>query len=414
MNVVVIGGGPAGMMAAGMAAKSCNNVILLEKNEKLGKKLAITGKGRCNVTNNCVDINELIRNIPRNGKFMYSSIRNFGPSDVIEFFEKLGVSLKIERGNRVFPCSDRAMDIVSAMEKFLCKRKVNILHKRAVKIVLNNGQVSSVITTDGTIIDADAVVICTGGKSYPKTGSTGDGYDLAKNAGHTIVPVVPSLVPLVSHDERCEELQGLSLKNVAVKLVDGENNKIIYDDFGEMLFTHFGVSGPVVLSASANIDFSKFSQCSMIIDLKPALSFEQLDKRIIRDFQKNLHKNIINSLNELLPKKMIPVMVNSAKIPFGIKCENVTRQMRFSLVGAIKNFAITIDGARPIDEAIVTRGGVSVKEIFPSTMESRIVKGLFFAGEVVDVDAYTGGFNLQVAFSTGYTAGNCISKLCEV
>ena len=401
-KVLVVGGGPAGMMAAGICAQNGAEVFLIEKNNMLGKKLRITGKGRCNVTNAC-DVETFMANVPRNGRFLYSALSRFSPADTIDFFERNGVNLKVERGNRVFPKSDKAIDIVRAMENFVTNTNCKILNQKVKKVLVNAGKCYGIETFDGEEICSDAVIIATGGKSYPKTGSTGDGYKMAKNVGHTIVEPQPSLVPLETFGCECKELQGLSLKNVAVELVEKSSGRVVYKDFGEMLFTHFGLSGPIILSASAHMIKNK--NYYIKIDLKPALSPEQLDKRLTRDFEKFKNKNFSNSLGELLPKKLIPVVVRLSGIPEDTKCNQITKEMRTKLVKLLKNFTFEIKGFRPIDEAIITSGGIKISEVKPKTMESKLVKSLYFAGEVLDVDAYTGGFNLQIAFSTGYLAG---------
>lgn len=407
MTVLVIGAGPAGMFAAGFAAKNGHKVIILEKNNRVGRKLMITGKGRCNITNNC-DTQAFIASVPCNGRFLYSAINQFTPQDTIEFFEEHGLSVKTERGNRVFPESDKASDVVDTLNRFIMKNRCKLLQGRAVSLITKNGEIKGVKTETGEVINADAVVVACGGKSYPGTGSTGDGYDLARQAGHTIVSPKPSLVPLVSSNSWCKELQGLSLKNISIKVRDNESQKIIYNDFGEMLFTHFGVSGPVILSASSHMrDMSNNKYC-VIIDLKPALSIEQLDARLQRDFAKNLNRDFANSLSDLLPRKLIPVMVKLSGITAETKCNQITREQRRRFAELIKGLTVNVQGFRSIAEAIVTSGGVAVSEINPKTMESKITKGLFFAGEVIDVDAYTGGFNLQIAFSTGWLVGNSI------
>ncbi len=406
-KVIVIGAGPAGMLAAGTAAAKGEEVILIEKNDRVGRKLAITGKGRCNITNDC-DVKDIMDFIPRNGKFLYSAMRCFTPQDVMRFFEKLGVPVKVERGNRVFPVSDRASDVVNALRRFLISKKVSIVNDKVEEIWAEDGHVCAVKTQKRGEILANKVILCTGGKSYPKTGSTGDGYVLAKKLGHTIVTIRPSLVPLVVKQKFCQELQGLSLKNVSIKLIDKKKNKVQYEDFGEMLFTHFGVSGPIVLSASAHMDGDFADRYAVELDMKPALTFEQLDKRVLRDFSKYLHKNLSNALNELLPKKMIPIVIHLAGLSGQEKCDSITKQKRYDLVQSIKCIHMDIVKLASIDEAIVTRGGVNVKEINPSTMQSKLVEGLYFAGEIIDVDAYTGGFNLQIAFSTGRLTGESV------
>lgn len=408
MRVVVIGGGPAGMMAAITAAskienKEKNKVILIEKMDKLGKKLLITGKGRCNITSN-IDIEEFIKNIPGNGKFLYSAFKNFSNKDIVNLLKKEGLDVKVERGNRIFPVTDKSSDVLKVFLKLLEKENVEILTKTKVsKILTKDDKVIGVIANDKKI-EAEKVIIATGGKSYPLTGSNGDGYTLAESLGHKLIEAKPSLVPLTSKGESlkyCQMMQGLSLKNINIKvLVDGKN---IYEDFGEMLFTHFGISGPVILSASAHLIRKNFKDAKISIDLKPGLTEEKLDERILRDFSNEKNKEFKNSLDKLLPKKMIPVILEMMKI--NKKVNEITKEERKKLVKILKDFRIEISGFRPIEEAIVTAGGINTKEINPKTMESKLWKGLYFAGEVIDVDAYTGGFNLQIAYSTGYTAG---------
>lgn len=404
-SVLVIGAGAAGMLAAGFAGAGGADTVLLERNDRPGRKVMITGKGRCNVTNNCTSIQELIANVPRNGRFLYGAFSRFMPEDVEEFFESRGVPLKVERGNRVFPVSDKAADIVDALAAF-ADRYSETINGRAVKLITDNGIVSGVVTENGDTIYAERIIIATGGMSYPATGSTGDGYELAKQAGHKIVSPVPSLVPLEIHEGFCSKLMGLSLKNVSLKVLDGEKGgKEIYKDFGEMLFTHFGVSGPMVLSASAHMRDMKSGRYKIVIDLKPALSPEQLDARILRDFSENTNRNFINALNSLLPKKLVPVIVSLSGISPSEKVNQVTKEQRRHLAELLKNLTVTVTGFRPISEAIITSGGVDVSQIDPKTMESKLIHGLYFAGEVIDADAYTGGFNLQIAFSTGRLAG---------
>ena len=404
-NVLVIGAGASGMMAAGFAAKSGASVILLERNDKVGRKLMITGKGRCNVTNACTMLNELIENVPVNGRFLYTAFSRFMPSDTMDFFSSLGVDLKIERGNRVFPASDKSADIVDALNSFVKKNKVNRVKERATSLIIENGEVKGVCCESGKEYFADSVIVATGGMSYPLTGSTGDGYTLAKQAGHTVNELKPSLVPLECHEGFCSLLMGLTLKNISVRVYDNEKFRDIYTDFGELLFTHFGVSGPVVLSASSHIRDMKKGRYELHIDLKPALSFEQLDKRLLREFKENPSKAIINIMNSLLPKSMVPVFVKRTGIHPAVKANQITKEMRFDIINLLKDFSLTITDFRPIDEAVITSGGVEIKEINPKTMESKLCKNLYFCGEVIDVDAYTGGFNLQIAFSTGYLAG---------
>lgn len=402
-NVAVIGAGPAGMMAAITAAKNGNNVILTEKNANPGKKLLITGKGRCNLTNSCA-IDEFIANTTVNGRFLYSAFRAFSNTDLMTFFENRGVKLKEERGGRIFPQSDKAADILNALVTSMKTEKVRIMRGRASEIAVCNGAVTGVKLDNGSFIEADSVIIATGGSSYPLTGSTGDGYALASALGHDIIPPKPSLVPLEALEKSIfAPLQGLSLRNISLKVLDGKTGKLLYDDFGELLFTHFGVSGPVILSASAFV--RNITGCKLEIDLKPALSDEKLEERIKRDFEMYSNKDFVNALTDLLPAKMIPVVADICGIDHNKKINQITKEDRRTLVNVLKHFTLTVKAPRPIAEAIVTSGGVSTKQINPSTMESKLVKGLFFAGEVIDVDAYTGGFNLQIAFSTGYVAG---------
>ena len=404
-DVVVIGGGAAGSMCALTAAQRGLSVVLLEPNKMLGKKLRITGKGRCNVTNNC-DIKTVLANIPGDGRFLYSALNRFEPRDTMALFESLGVPLKTERGNRVFPVSDRSHDIANALERAYARAGGRVLHAAATDILTRDGAVSAVVTTEGTI-DCDAAVVCTGGMSYPLTGSTGDGYRFAQQFGHTVTPLRASLVPLQSNDPWCAEMQGFSLRNVTLTVYD-EHNKQVYSDLGEMLFTHFGVSGPLVLSASAHMrDFSQHSY-RLSIDLKPALDEKKLDARILRDFQKYANRDFKNALYDLAGHAMIPVLVRLPGIPEDTKVNTVTREQRHKLVDLFKHFPVSVCGTRPISEAIITSGGVSVKEINPRTMASKRMPGLYFAGEVLDLDAYTGGYNLQIAWSTGYVAGNAV------
>ena len=422
MRVPVIGGGPAGMMAAISASKNNNEVYLLEKNSKLGKKLLITGKGRCNIKSS-LDIKDFISNIPGNGRFLYSVFDNYTNIDIINFLKEQGVRVKEERGNRIFPVSDKSSDVLNAFEKELKNKQVKIkFNARVTNIETQENEVKYVHYIDkngqSKKIETDKVILATGGKTYPETGSTGDGYEIAKKLGHTITEIKPSLVPLTTNGislNICKELQGLSLKNISIKIMDTSKSKVIYEDFGEMLFTHFGVSGPTILSASAhllrykNIDnVIKEQNIKLIIDLKPALSIEKLDTRIQRDFFENKNKEFKNSLNDLLPQKLIYPVIQLSAIDANKKVNEITKEERLRLVKLLKNFSIVISGFRPLEEGIVTSGGISIKEINPKTMESKLIKGLFFAGEIIDVDAYTGGFNLQIAYSTGYTAG------CEI
>ena len=406
MKVIVIGGGPAGMIAAITASKCGNNVTLFEKMRSVGRKLSITVKGRCNITN-AMEMSEFMSNIPGNPKFLYSAFNEFSNQDVINFFNEIGVETKVERGGRVFPKSDNAMEVVDKLKKAMDKSNVKVLVNKSVsKIVAKEGKIVGVIADE--FYEADKVIIATGGKSYPTTGSTGDGYKLAKELGHTVTSLRPSLVPLETFEPKV--LQGLSLKNVEISIICGQ--KVIYSDFGEMLFTHFGVSGPVILSASAelikikNIEAEmKKHEVKLKIDLKPALSEEKLDERLMRDFQKNSKKQFKNCLNELLPAKMIPYIIAESKIDERKQIDQLTKVERKELIRLLKGLEFTLKKFRPIEEAIVTSGGISIKEINSKTMESKLVSGLFFAGEVIDVDAYTGGFNLQIAWSTGYVAG---------
>lgn len=404
-DVAVAGGGPAGMIAAGTAASMGRRTILIEKNEKLGKKLFITGKGRCNVTNNA-DFDEFMKNIPKNNKFFYSAFKSFSNDDLVELLNSLGLKTKVERGGRVFPASDKSSDVIKALEKYLHLNKADIrLNSRVLNIRQQDGAVTGVLLDNGQIIECSSVIICTGGMSYPSTGSTGDGYEIARRAGHTITELRPSLVPLESKDPFIKDLMGLSLKNVSIKAI--AEGKVVYEDFGEMLFTHFGLSGPIILSASFYISdyLRKNKDIIVSIDLKPALSEEELDRRVLRDFEKNTNKQFKNSLDELLPQKLIPVIVALSGIEGTKEVHQITKAERKALVKLLKGFTVNISGTRPVEEAIVTSGGVNLKEINPKTMESKLVKGLFFAGEVIDLDAFTGGFNLQIAFSTGYVAG---------
>ena len=406
-DVLIVGGGPAGMMAAGTAAEDGLSVCLLEKNAVLGKKLRITGKGRCNVTNRC-DVRTVVESTPTNGRFLYGAVAQFSPEDTVRFFESLGVPLKTERGNRVFPVSNKAADIAEALIGYVRDAGVKIVYGEAERLLLENGSVCGVALKDSSQIAAAAVAVCCGGASYPATGSTGDGYRLAKQAGHTVTPLRPSLVPLAAQGEDvrdCRDMMGLSLKNISMQVTDTRTKKVIYEDFGEMLFTHFGLSGPVILSASSHMPGMSPGRYRVAIDLKPALSPEKLDARLLRDFGANRNRDFSNSLAALLPRKMIPVAVRRSGIPPETKCNAITRDMRHSFGVLLKNFEIAVEGFRPLSEAIVTSGGVAVDEVDPKTMKSRRVGGLYFAGEVLDVDAYTGGFNLQIAFSTGRLAG---------
>ncbi|MBP9989302.1 MAG: NAD(P)/FAD-dependent oxidoreductase [Ruminococcus sp.] len=405
-KILIVGAGAAGLIAAGTATAKGKNVTILERNDKPARKVIITGKGRCNVTNNCNELDKLISNVPVNGKYLYSAFSSWMPSDTVELIEDMGVPLKCERGNRVFPCSDKAADIVDALIRYATDDGAQIINGRAKSLIIENGILKGVETYDNEKILADKVIIATGGKSYSRTGSTGDGYELAAQAGHTIIEPKPSLVPMNCHEGFCTDLMGLSLRNVSIKVLDTKkNNKVVYNDFGEMLFTHFGVSGPMILSASSHIRNMEKNRYIISIDLKPALTFEQLDARILRDFSENNNKDYINSLNALLPKKLVPVIVKLSGIKANLKVNQITKEQRHTLVELLKDFRVTITSFRPIEEAIITSGGVKVSEINPKTMESKILKNLYFAGEIIDVDAYTGGFNLQIAFSTGHLAG---------
>lgn len=405
-NIVIIGGGAAGLMAAITAsAKKGNNVTVIEKNERAGRKLMITGKGRCNVCNNC-DIDTLIANIPKNAKFLYSAFSALPPQELMSLFEKWGVALKTERGNRVFPVSDKAVDIVDALVNTAKKQGVKTVNGTAEKLMTRDNKIIGVKLTNGNILSADSVILATGGMSYPLTGSTGDGYTMASAFGHTVTELKPSLVPLNIHEGFCTRLSGLSLKNVTLRVFEDGKKKPLFCEMGEMLFTHFGISGPLVLSASSHIRYMGKKQYSAFIDLKPALSVEQLDNRILRDFGELQNKDFANSLDKLLPKSLIPVIVKLSGIDGGKKVNQISREERARLCSIIKGLQLHITGFRPIEEAIITSGGISVKEIDPKTMESKIINGLYFAGEIIDVDAYTGGFNLQIAFSTGYMAGS--------
>lgn len=431
MKVVVIGGGPAGIMSAISAKNSGNDVILIEKMNSLGKKLLITGKGRCNITSS-LNINEFIQNIPGNGRFLYSAFQNFTNEDIINLLKKHNVNVKEERGNRIFPVSDKSKDVLDAFYEELKNLNVKIYTNSTVnQIIVKDGSVTGVEYTFNNnkyTINADKVILATGGKSYPTTGSTGDGYEMAKKLGHTITEIKPSLIPVVANEnsaiekinlgnyknskELCKSLQGLSLKNVKIQFEDIEKNKVIYNDFGEMLFTHFGISGPTILSSSAHIirykninELLKQGKIILKIDLKPALSNEKLDARILRDFEKEKNKLFRNSLDELLPQKLIDPVIHLSEINPNKKVNEISKKERMQLLKILKEFCITISGFRPVEEAIITAGGVNIKEINPKTMQSKLINNLYFAGEIIDVDAYTGGFNLQIAYSTGVTAG---------
>ncbi len=401
---IVIGGGPAGMFAAIIAAQQGNRVLLLEANDRLGKKLLITGKGRCNVTNNCQS-QEVLRNIPRNGRFLYSAMDAFPPESIMAFFEKNHCPLKTERGNRVFPVTDRASSVLDCLQGQLRKAGVTVQTERVKRIVSECDQVTGVLT-DKQKYDAKWVILATGGVSYPTTGSTGDGYQMAQSLGHTIVPPEGSLVPLETVGPDCRDMQGLSLRNVGVKLF-GAKGKLLYKDFGELLFTHFGVSGPTVLSASAHM---KREGCTIQIDLKPALDEGKLNDRLLRDLEQYKNRTMENALTDLLPRSMIPVVLRRLNIPGDLQANSLKKEQRRALVALLKAFEVQISGKRPVSEAIITSGGVKVSEIDPKTMESKLCKGLFFAGEIIDCDGYTGGFNLQIAWATAYAAGIAVKK----
>lgn len=419
-NVIVIGGGPAGMMAAITAAEYGNNVTIIEKNSDFGKKLLITGKGRCNITSSLY-MSEFIKNTPGNGQFLYSAFQNYTNTDIIDFLKRQGLEVKEERGNRIFPVTDKSIDVLNCFKSKINELKIKkLFNTRVQKILVQNGEVLGV-RTDKEIIQTDKIVLATGGKSYPLTGSTGDGYLIVKNIGHKVTEIRPSLVPLVIYEKNeCKEMQGLSLRNVGIKIIDESKNKLIYEDFGEMIFTHFGISGPTILSGSAHLvrykeidNLMKEQKIKLQIDLKPALTEEQLDERILRDFKEFKNKQFKHALDKLLPQKMIPIVIEKTKINEEKRVNEITKEERKNLVKVLKKFELTIKDFRPVEEAIITSGGINIKEINPKTMESKLVKGLYFAGEVIDVDSYTGGFNLQIAYSTGYTAGMHVGDLEE-
>ena len=419
-RVLVIGGGPAGMMAAITAAENGNEVTILEKMPSFGKKLLITGKGRCNITSSLY-MSEFIKNTPGNGKFLYSAFQNYTNADIIEFLKKQGLEVKEERGNRIFPVTDKSIDVLNCFKKRIDELKIKYkLETRVEKILIKNNEVLGV-RTNREIIQTDKIILATGGKSYPLTGSTGDGYKIARDLGHTIIPIKPALVPLeVYEKEECKKIQGLSLRNIAIKIIDTDRKKTIYEDFGEMVFTHFGISGPTILSGSAHlakykdIDYLlKKRYIKITIDLKPALTEEHLDDRILRDFKEFKNKQFKHALDKLLPQKMIPIVIEKTKINEEKRVNEITKEERRNLVKVLKKFELTIKDFRPVEEAIITSGGINIKEINPKTMESKLVKGLYFAGEIIDVDSYTGGFNLQIAYSTGYTAGMHVGDLEE-
>lgn len=403
-NGIVIGGGPAGMFAAITAAREGNTVLLLEANDRLGKKLLITGKGRCNVTNSCT-AQEVLQNIPRNSRFLYSAMNAFPPERVMDFFRTNGCPLKVERGNRVFPETDKSISILDCLRRELSRLKVDIRTSRVTSILTDGAKVTGVIA-DNETIQSEWVILATGGVSYPATGSTGDGYQMARDLGHSIIEPEGSLVPLAADGTDCPDMQGLSLRNVGVKLVNC-SGKILYKDFGELLFTHFGVSGPTVLSASAHLDDSG---CKLLIDLKPALDAEKLNARILRDLDQYRNRSMENALTDLLPRSMIPVVLRKLGIPPELQANSLKKQQRRALVELLKAFPVIISGKRPVSEAIITSGGIKVSEIDPKTMESKKVSGLYFAGEIIDCDAYTGGFNLQIAWATAYAAGSAVKN----
>ena len=419
-NVIVIGGGPAGMMAAITAAEYGNNVTIIEKNSDFGKKLLITGKGRCNITSSLY-MSEFIKNTPGNGQFLYSAFQNYTNTDIIDFLKNQGLEVKEERGNRIFPVTDKSIDVLNCFKSKINELKIKkLFNTRVQKILVQNGEVLGV-RTEKEIIQTDKIILATGGKSYPLTGSTGDGYLIAKNIGHKVTEIRPSLVPLVIYEKNeCKEMQGLSLRNVGIKIIDESKNKLIYEDFGEMIFTHFGISGPTILSGSAHLvrykeidNLMKEQKIKLQIDLKPALTEEQLDERILRDFKEFKNKQFKHALDKLLPQKMIPIVIEKTKINEEKRVNEITKEERRNLVKVLKKFELTIKDFRPGEEAIITSGGINIKEINPKTMESKLVKGLYFAGEIIDVDSYTGGFNLQIAYSTGYTAGMHVGDLEE-
>lgn len=405
-DTLVVGGGAAGLMAAGMAVSLGKSVCLFDKNKVLGRKVRITGKGRCNVTNNC-PVEEVVAACPRGGKFLYGALSAFSPADTMAFFQELGVPLKTERGRRVFPQSDSAHDIANALERWA--KDAQVVREPVNQVLTENGRVVGVKTPQGTYHGRSVILAC-GGASYPGTGSNGDGFRLAKALGHTIVEPTPSLVPLVERGDWCQRMMGLSLRNCGVKVTAKGKKKPVYEDFGELLFTHFGLSGPTILSASAHLRPMEPAKFTVWIDLKPALDQNQLDARLVRELEAHKNKIFANSLEELLPQKMIPVVVERSGIPGETRCHSVTKEQRRKLCELLKNFSLEVEGFRPIAEAIVTSGGVSLKEVNPKTMESKLVEGLYFAGEVLDADAYTGGYNLQIAFATGRLAGTCAGE----
>lgn len=403
-DLLVVGAGAAGLLSAGYAARRGLSVLVLERMERSGRKLMITGKGRCNLTNNC-DRDAFLAAVRRNGKFLYSAASAFSPQDVMALLESLGVPLKTERGGRVFPVSDRSVDVVDALVSFAKRSGARIERGRAERLLLKGGRVVGVATDEGANYKAGGVLLATGGKSYPLTGSTGDGYRLAEQAGHTVMPLRPSLIPIVTAEDWCRETMGLSLKNARLKVFQSGKKKPVFDELGEMLFTHFGVSGPLVLSASAHME-KRLEQYRLVIDLKPALSSEQLDARVLRDFEKYRNRDFANALGDLLPRALIPVVAGLTGVESRV--HQVTKEQRRRLVELIKALPLTPKSFRPLEEAVITSGGVNTGEIDPGTMQSKLAKGLYFAGEIIDVDAYTGGYNLQIAFSTGYLAAQSV------
>lgn len=402
-KIAIIGAGAAGMLAAGKLKEAGCDITVFERNDKPGRKIAITGKGRCNLTNNCMP-DEFLTNVVSNPRFMMSSIYSFTPNDTMELFEELGVPLKTERGNRVFPVSDKAFDIVDALKKYMGVHPIN---ERVTELVIEDNEIKGIVT-EKKKYSFDKVIVATGGASYPLTGSTGDGYELAKQAGHTVTKLVPSLIPIVTEEKEPAEMMGLSLRNIKLDIYDTQKKKTVFSEQGEMLFTHFGISGPLVLSASSNMHDMQSGRYKIYIDLKPALDEKTLDTRILNDFKKYQNKDFINSLSDLLPQKLIPVFVKTVGIPENKKVNSITKEERKRIVETLKKLTYTAKGFRPISEAIITSGGVNVKEVNPKTMESKLTGGLYFAGEVLDVDAYTGGFNLQIAFSTANAAAKAI------
>ncbi len=405
-DLLVVGGGAAGLMAAGFAAERGLKTLVLERNDRVGRKLGITGKGRCNVTNN-TDVREVVANIPRGGKFLYGPLSRFGPADVMDFFERRGVPLKTERGGRVFPQSDRAADIVNALRGFCREGGVDRVTARVIRVLTEDGCAVGVASDSG-IFKAGNILLATGGVSYPDTGSTGDGYRMASELGHTVISPRASLVPLETEGDVCASMQGFSLKNVRLYVYDC-SGKMIYEDFGELMFTHFGVSGPLILSASAHMRDFDANHYRLRIDLKPALDEKKLDQRILRDFMKFSNRNFENALGELAGRSMIPAIVSLSGIPPDTKVNSITREQRHGLVKLFKGFPLTVKGPRPVEEAIITSGGVALGEVDSRTMESKLVRGLYFAGELLDADGYTGGFNLQIAWSTAYTAAMSVT-----